>query len=218
MSRFEKRIHQAAQLQAAQDGQTVESVRLFAFSNLGKGHQSQFAPEDSIVVLKSKSTNPKVHPCAQWLGLSQELYRRDPVMDQSHFILDTTGLPPQLEFEEEASVVLGGPVLKRSVNILSRLNLNRGTLVAAGASAVLGAKLLLLGDRSVNSRGDPLFKTLLLVCPKGPEPLEALVRHGARHQKTVHPWKLVILLGEAVTPVEVNRWNTFLKHRETQIF
>ena len=158
----------------------TSSVRVFAFSNLVKGHRTQFSPDQPVVILRTKARSADQHPCAQWEPLAQLLYKRDPHAG-SAFVLDSASVDESALREEDGSVIAAGPVAKRVSNVLCRLNAREASLVAAGPTCLFAAKLVFLAEKQTNSRGEPLVKHLIFLCPSNMDSISLLLGHVRRH-------------------------------------
>lgn len=171
MSRADKIHHQQNVLGTDKD----ENVHLFAFANTRSGYEVVFSPEQPVIVLKTKRPATAAslsgvpghspHPCAQWLPLSQLIFARQPTTTHAVYVADTTMLSgTPAETDEMVNGPTVGPLLRRLSNVMSRLNPHNGVLVAAGASAFLAFKFMLLGEKRYGHR-DRLVQRLVLVSP-----------------------------------------------------
>ncbi|KAG5496334.1 hypothetical protein JKF63_02636 [Porcisia hertigi] len=168
MSRLDKQQHQESVVGTSRD----VSVRLFAFANTRPAYQVVFAPEEPLIVLKSKRSATPQHPCLQWEPLSKLVFQARPNTTHAVYVADTTNLSSIATYEQEEHVngAAVGPLLKQLSNVITRLNPHNATMVAAGVSAHLAMKYVLVGEKTLGHR-DRLVRRIVLVCPT---PLSAL--------------------------------------------
>ncbi|KAL7709541.1 hypothetical protein N2W54_002786 [Lotmaria passim] len=207
MSRLDKQQHQERVVGTARD----TSVRLFAFANTRPRYQVVFSPEEPLIILKSKKSATPQHPCQQWEPLSSLIFQAQPNTTHAVYVADTTAISsvPTYEQEEHVNGAAVGPLLKRLSNTLTKLNPHNATLVAAGVSAHLGLKYVLVGEKTLGHR-DRLVQRLILVYPT---PLSALVAltNAVAKKPVVDGYPLpevVVLLKD---PAEVPQWTTWLQ-------
>lgn len=211
MSRVDKRVHQEQVVGTAKDA----SVRLFAFANTRSGYQVVFAPEMPLVILKTKRSETEQHPCKQWEPFSSIVFKAQPNTTHAVYVADTTSLiGPQFEQEEAINGAAIGPLLKRLSNHLSKLNPHNGTLLAAGLSAHLALKYMLVGEKTLG-HSDRLFQKVILVCPSSLASLKELgsaVQQRRLHQTGYPKPEVVVLVKDAA---QVPVWEAW--HRELEV-
>ncbi|KPA84883.1 hypothetical protein ABB37_01341 [Leptomonas pyrrhocoris] len=207
MSRLDKQQHQEHVVGTVHD----TSVRLFAFSNTRPRYHVVFSPEEPLIILKSRKSATPQHPCQQWEPLCSLIFKAQPNTTHAVYVADTTEMSSVLTNEQEEHVngAAVGPLLKRLSNTLTRLNPHNATMVAAGVSAHLGLKYVLVGEKTLGHR-DRLVQRIILVCPT---PLNALVAlTNAVAKKPVadgYPLPEVIVLLK--DPAEVPEWTEWLQ-------
>ncbi|CCW60372.1 unnamed protein product [Phytomonas sp. EM1] len=207
MSRHDKKYHQENVLGTAQD----QSVRLFAFSNSRAGYQVCFSPEAPIFILKTKkSKTTQQHPCKQWESFSALVFDAAPNTTHAVYLADTSTLDgPQYEQEELINGAAVGPLLKRLSNVITKLNPHNSTLVAAGVSALLALKYVLVGEKQLGHR-DRLIGRAVLVLPSLLEDCKNLVQEVLRMRDLkpdAYPLpELVVLVADASTASDWTKW------------
>ncbi|ORC87355.1 uncharacterized protein TM35_000221540 [Trypanosoma theileri] len=197
MSRADKQHHRDHVVGTAGDA----SVRVYAFANSRPAYRVVFAPEEPLIVLKTRaSAGGPQHPCAQWAPFAAVVFRCRPNTTAAVYVVDTTQLPEAAMREENTvgghpihqqtnhnnggdvnssnsskNVNCVGPVVRRVANTIARLNPHNATMIAAGVSAPIALKYAIAGEKR-HGHSDRLVRRLLLVCPPSLDALKQLVR------------------------------------------
>lgn len=202
MSRADKRHHRDHVVGTAKDA----AVRLYAFANTRPGYHVVFSPEAPIVLLKTKRGAEDQHPCAQWAPFASLVFSQRPNTTHAVYVVDTTALPESMGAEEGLTPAVG-PVVKRVSNVLARLNPHNATMVAAGVSAFLAFKYVIIGEKRLG-HADRLVRRLILVCPVSIRPFQQLLQAtGKRALAGEYPKShLVVLLSDASQAREWREW------------
>ncbi|KAG5470263.1 hypothetical protein LSCM4_02958 [Leishmania orientalis] len=206
MSRADKQQHQEHVVGTSRD----TSVRLFAFANTRPSYQVVFAPEEPLIMLKSKKSATPQHPCLQWEPLSSLVFQARPNTTHAVYVVDTTNLISVATYEREEHVngAAIGPLLKRLSNAITRLNPHNATMVAAGVSGQLAMKYVLVGEKTLGHR-DRLVQRLVLVCPTPLSALTAMTNAVIKRPAVDGyplPEVIVLLKEQAETPA----WSAWL--------
>lgn len=206
MSRADKQQHQEHVVGTSRDA----SVRLFAFANTRPGYQVVFAPEEPLIILKSKNSVTPQHPCLQWEPLSTLVFQARPNTTHAVYVADTTHLSSIATYDQEEHVngAAVGPLLKRLSNVITRLNPHNATMVAAGVSGHLAMKYVLVGEKTLGHR-DRLVQRLVLLCPTSLSALTAMT-NAVIKRPAVGGYQLpevIVLLKEQA---EVPGWSAWL--------
>jgi hypothetical protein len=216
MSRLDKQQHQEHVVGTSRD----TTVRLFAFANTRPRYQVVFSPEEPLIVLKTKKSTTPQHPCQQWEPLSSLVFQAQPNTTHAVYVADTTEMSsvPTNEQEEHVNGAAVGPLLKRLSNTLTRLNPHNATMVAAGVSAHLGLKYMLVGEKTLGHR-DRLVQRIILVCPTPLSALVALTNAVAKKPAAEgYPLpEVIVLLKDAAEVPEWTRWLQSLQDTHKRI-
>ncbi|CBZ37016.1 hypothetical protein, conserved [Leishmania donovani] len=210
MSRADKQQHQEHVVGTSRD----TSVRLFAFANTRPGYQIVFAPEEPLIILKSKNSATPQHPCLQWEPLSTLVFQARPNTTHAVYVVDTTSLSSAATYDQEEHVngAAVGPLLKRLSNAITRLNPHNATMVAAGVSGHLAMKYVLVGEKTLGHR-DRLVQRLVLLCPTSLSALTAMT-NAVIKRPAVDGYQLpevIVLLKEQTEVPGWSAWLTALK-------
>ncbi|KAG5470679.1 hypothetical protein LSCM1_01925 [Leishmania martiniquensis] len=206
MSRADKQQHQERVMGTLRD----TSMRLFAFANTRPRYQVVFAPEEPLILLKSKKPATPQHPCLQWEPLSALVFRARPNTTHAVYVVDASNLSSVAMYgqEEHVNGAAVGPLLKQLSNTIARLNPHNATMVAAGVSSHLATKYVLVGEKTLGHR-DRLVQRLVLVCPTPLSALTSLTNAVIRRPAVDGyplPEVIVLLKDEAETPA----WSAWL--------
>ncbi|KAF8301729.1 hypothetical protein TcYC6_0050830 [Trypanosoma cruzi] len=202
MSRADKRQHRDHVVGTSRDA----SVRLYAFATTRPRYQVVFSPERPVIVLKTRKGSAHQHPCSQWAPLASLLFSQRPNTTHAMYVVDTTALPEAMEKEERATPNVG-PVIKRLSNVMAKLNAHEATMVAAGVSAPLAFKYVIMGEKTLGHT-DRLVRRLILLCPASIRPFQQIARDAGKRASGVEYPKpqLVVLLSDASQAREWREW------------
>ncbi|PWU83109.1 hypothetical protein C4B63_392g12 [Trypanosoma cruzi] len=146
----------------------------------GRGIRWFFSPERPVIVLKTRKGSAHQHPCSQWAPLASLLFSQRPNTTHAMYVVDTTALPEAMEKEERATPNVG-PVIKRLSNVMAKLNAHEATMVAAGVSAPLAFKYVIMGEKTLGHT-DRLVRRLILLCPASIHPAISTDCEGCRQE------------------------------------
>ncbi|RNF00974.1 uncharacterized protein Tco025E_08689 [Trypanosoma conorhini] len=202
MSRADKRLHRDHVVGTSKDA----AVRLYAFANTRPGYQVVFAPEQPVIVLKTRKGAEQQHPCSQWAPLAAHLFSQRPNTTHAMYVADTTALPEAMEQGERVTPTVG-PVVKRLSNVLAKLNAHEATMVAAGVSAPLAFKYVIMGEKMLG-HADRLVRRLILLCPESVRPFRQLAKDASKRAPAGEYPKpqLVVLTSNAAQAKEWQEW------------
>ena len=174
MSRTAKRDYERKVLAGGQTASEESTeVKIFAWSDVRSGYRVVHSPRQPVCVFRAfRPPGSTGHPTEGWTLLADEVRRRHPSTEASYLIDVSHAGMEEARREEAAAQDRYGPLLRRTLKVLKRLNPDKGCLVAAGPSALLALKLATCVEEGFTD----LFDRIILFVPPSPPPAETVLR------------------------------------------